>query len=64
MARHQRNSTAAEFAEINVTEANKDLQGQRKTRQPRYVVRFDLNHLMKYGLAFDGETTKQIVYGR
>jgi hypothetical protein len=59
--RHQRNSTAAEFAVMN--EANKKLQGQRKTLQPRYVVRFDLNYLMKYGLGFDGEPTKQIVYG-
>jgi hypothetical protein len=47
---------------MNMTEANKNLQGQRKTRQPR-VVRFDLNHLTKYGLGFDGEPTKQIVYG-
>src|SRR5262245_39782488 len=32
--RHARNSTAAELAEMNMTEANKNPQGQRKTRQP------------------------------
>jgi len=60
--RRQRNSTVAELAEMNMTEGNKNLQGQRKTRQPRYCrplrpVRFDLNHLMKYGLGFDSEST-------
>src|SRR5258708_32388721 len=60
--RRQRNSTVAELAEMNMTEGNKNLQGQRKTRQPRYCrplrpVRFDLNHLIKYGLGFDGEST-------
>jgi hypothetical protein len=35
-----------------------------KTFQPRCVVRFDLNHLMKHGLGFDEESTKQSVYGR
>ena len=49
---------------MNVTEANKNLQGQRKIRQARYVVRFGLNHLVKCGLGFNGEPTKQIVYGR
>jgi hypothetical protein len=34
--RHQRNSTAAELAEMNKTEGDKNLQGQRETRQPRY----------------------------
>jgi hypothetical protein len=34
--RRQRNSTVAELAEMNMTEGNKNLQGQRKTRQPRY----------------------------
>jgi hypothetical protein len=46
-----------------MNEANKKLQGQRKTPQPRCAVRFDLNQLMKYDLAFDDEPTKQIVYG-
>ena len=47
-----------------MTGANKNLQGHRKTRQARYVVRFDLNHLMKYGLGFDDKFTKQIMYGK
>jgi hypothetical protein len=55
--RHQRNSTAAELAEMNKTEGNKNLQGQRKTRQPRYCRPLRPEpHLMKYGLGFDSES--------
>jgi hypothetical protein len=46
---------------MNVTEANKNLQGQREIREARHVVRFDLNHLTKCGLGFDCKPTKQIV---
>jgi hypothetical protein len=34
---------------MNMTEASKDLRRQRKTRRPRYFVRFDLDRLRKYG---------------
>jgi hypothetical protein len=48
---------------MNVTEANKPPRPTQNTPAALFVG-FDLNHLMKCGLGFDGESTKHIVYGR
>jgi hypothetical protein len=60
--RRHDSSTAAEPAEMNMTEGNKNPQGYR-TDKPRYrPLRPELPHEIRLG--FNDDSTKQIVYAR